>query len=79
MAKASGQGYLEQAKNLAGSALAGAQAYLPNTNTNSTNANGSSTLSQIQAGAATALATGKEYLASAQAAAQPHVERVVEN
>lgn len=82
-AKVQGQSYLDQAKSLAGSALATAQSYLPNSNPVTHPPTGSSTtstdtLAQIQAGAATALATGKEYLDSAQTAAQPHIERAVE-
>ncbi|KAF9074794.1 hypothetical protein BDP27DRAFT_1315978 [Rhodocollybia butyracea] len=56
-----------------------------NSNSNSTstsrNANGTlndsanDALAQIHAGATTALQTGKEYIASAQTAAQPHIDR----
>ncbi|KAJ3721698.1 hypothetical protein C8R42DRAFT_668224 [Lentinula raphanica] len=81
-AKAQGQSYLEQAKNLAGSAIASAQYYLPNSNPVTHPSTGGSTaisdtLTQIQSGAATALETGKEYLASAQTTAQPHIDRAV--
>ncbi|KAJ4485847.1 hypothetical protein J3R30DRAFT_3281511, partial [Lentinula aciculospora] len=72
-AKAQGQSYLEQAKSIAGSALASAQQYLPNSTIHPST--GGST---IQSGAAAAVATGSEYLSSAQSAAQPHIERAVE-
>ncbi|KAJ3750726.1 hypothetical protein DFH05DRAFT_1410441 [Lentinula detonsa] len=82
-AKVEGQSYLEQAKNLAGSAISSAQSYLPNSNPATHPSTGGSTaitdtLSQIQAGATTVLATGKEYLASAQNTAQPHIDRALE-
>ncbi|KAH9836927.1 uncharacterized protein C8Q71DRAFT_577911 [Rhodofomes roseus] len=64
---------VEQAKNIANSAYATAQAlYNSQAQEGSTTQNLSST---VQSTAQTALQTGKEYLASAQTAAQPHIEK----
>ncbi|KAI0735004.1 hypothetical protein C8Q76DRAFT_791588 [Earliella scabrosa] len=70
-AKASATGYVEQAKNLAGSAIATAQSYLPGTGaTTTTQTNGTANGGVVQS----AIATGQQYLASAQAAAKPYIE-----
>ncbi|RDX51046.1 hypothetical protein OH76DRAFT_1401813 [Lentinus brumalis] len=75
-AKATATGYVEQAKNLASTAIATAQSYIPSTTqtsqTGTTQAN--STGGGIGATVQSAIATGKEYLASAQATAKPYVE-----
>jgi len=81
-AKAAGASYLNQVQNLAGSAIATAQSYLPGqtgstgtaNSTGTTSTSGSSVTSQLQSGAATAYHTAKEYVAAGAAAAQPHLE-----
>ncbi|TFY72789.1 hypothetical protein EVG20_g203 [Dentipellis fragilis] len=77
-ATATGAHYLEQAMNLAGSAMATAQSYLPN-GVPSTSANASpatSTRGSASSAKATALSTletAQQYLSSAQQAAQPYI------
>ncbi|KAI0756834.1 hypothetical protein C8Q80DRAFT_58919 [Daedaleopsis nitida] len=73
-AKSAANGYVEQAKNLAGSAISTAQSYINSATTQSTQptdtTNGTTAGGVVQS----AIATGKDYLASAQAAAQPYID-----
>ncbi|KAI0257927.1 hypothetical protein BC834DRAFT_307285 [Gloeopeniophorella convolvens] len=69
-----GAGYLEQAKNLASSAIATATAYLP-ASVSGTNPNPSTTTqSPASTNTASTINTAKQYAASAQVAAQPALE-----
>ncbi|KZT75014.1 hypothetical protein DAEQUDRAFT_807286 [Daedalea quercina L-15889] len=73
MASSTAATAVEQAKNLANSAYATAQSlFNSQAQEGSTTQNLSST---VQSTAQSALQTGKEYLASAQTAAQPHIEK----
>ncbi|KAJ7492439.1 hypothetical protein FB451DRAFT_1502811 [Mycena latifolia] len=72
-AKAAAGGYVEQAKNLASSAVATAQSYLPPGSGENGAHTAGDVVSGLQAGANAALATTKEYLAAAQETAQPHL------
>ncbi|KAI0964047.1 hypothetical protein AcW1_000959 [Taiwanofungus camphoratus] len=76
-AKAAGASYLEQAKNLASSAVGAAQSYL-NGSQSAAPSDRSTTgnlASAVQYTAASAYDNGKEYLASAQSAVQPQIEK----
>ncbi|RPD55900.1 hypothetical protein L227DRAFT_566416 [Lentinus tigrinus ALCF2SS1-6] len=75
-AKATANGYVEQAKNLASSAITTAQSYIPGTRTSQTSSTtqANTTGSGVTATVQSAIATGKEYLTSAQATAKPYVE-----
>ncbi|KAI0666062.1 hypothetical protein C8Q78DRAFT_1072581 [Trametes maxima] len=72
-AKEAAFGYVEQAKNLASSAIATAQSYVTgnqHTGNTATQTNSSSSPSTMQS----VVDTGKQYLASAQEAAKPYVD-----
>ncbi|KZT30837.1 hypothetical protein NEOLEDRAFT_1126473 [Neolentinus lepideus HHB14362 ss-1] len=71
-AKATGAGYLDQAKALAGAAVSTAQSYMPSTAQANGTANG--LVGSLQSAATTALATGKQYFQTVSATAQPHVD-----
>ncbi|KAM5533943.1 hypothetical protein V8D89_012368 [Ganoderma adspersum] len=78
-AKAAASGYVEEAKALAGNVLSTAQSYVSGTSHPSTSAEkgvgtNDTHASRIGATVQAAIVTGKEYLASAQAAAQPYIE-----
>ncbi|OBZ79514.1 hypothetical protein A0H81_01190 [Grifola frondosa] len=75
-AKATVGGYVEQAKNIANSAFATAQSYLPGSQTQnpSRSIQYNNTAESLTAAVKSGIATGKEYLASAQATAQPHID-----
>ncbi|KAJ6621170.1 hypothetical protein B0H10DRAFT_1945544 [Mycena sp. CBHHK59/15] len=77
-AKATGAGYVEQAKSLASSAVTTAQfrqSYLPPGSGPNGERTTGDVVAGLQAGANAALATTKEYLAAAQETAQPHLNK----
>ncbi|KAF9460094.1 hypothetical protein BDZ94DRAFT_1266655 [Collybia nuda] len=80
-AKVTGATYLDQAKSLASNAVNTAQAYLPSSvggilssETSASQSPPTGIVSSLQSGANSAIGTTKEYLASAQEMAKPHVE-----
>ncbi|KAF9040457.1 hypothetical protein BDZ89DRAFT_1035097 [Hymenopellis radicata] len=85
-AQATGAGYVDQVKSLAGQAVQTAQQCMPTatgqpgeTPTSGAGASDTGNIpTQIQVGAATVLETAKGYISTAQSAAQPHIDKAME-
>ncbi|CCM04435.1 uncharacterized protein FIBRA_06615 [Fibroporia radiculosa] len=73
-AKATAASAVEQAKNMANNAYQSAQSLFNNPQSSDTSTMGNVS-STVQSTASSAFQTGKEYLASAQSAVQPHIEK----
>ncbi|KAJ7040422.1 hypothetical protein C8F04DRAFT_1178150 [Mycena alexandri] len=72
-AKATGAGYVEQAKNLASNAVASAQSYIPPGSGPNGQHTAGDVVSGLQAGATAAITTTKDILVAAHDTAKPYV------